>query len=823
MKKNFQYTCKNCQKKYLIQIDVDSHKVFRLICKNCGYVKIINNTTGTLKNYIDSKPKNFSYGSTPKGRQKSKFLTGFIDRFYSNFIKENLKKFLYFLNSFRFSKSFFILFSSGILLSFFGFSIIFLAMYFSIDYEFYLKELNKNQSNVIYDKDGNLISETFDKKISTILYKEIPDQFKQILLFVEDQDFFSHSGIDYKGVLRAIFKNIISFGYVQGASTITQQLARILLGEREKTITRKLKEAFLAFELEKQFTKEEILTFYINHVYLGHGAYGFQNASQFYFRKNLNELNFIEMLVLVSLPSRPEHYSPFRNYNHLEKKINSIYDRILKEKPKFYYPERKEFEIQREKLKESLNRSPYESVFGTRIDHAPYVTEFIRKKIETILGKEYTSSMGLKVYTTIDKDLQISAAKESYSHLENIRRFHPYKIDQNDLNSFFEKHYLETGLGAILFGMPLISISKKQLETASIGINPKTGEILFIQGGSLFQANNQFNRAIQMKRQTGSAIKPIIYSAGIEDGIFNPATIFEDSPIYFSLKQTTKGYWLPDNVDETYEGSISLREALEKSRNIPALLATKKLGIDRIAIQFKKFFFHTESEFKKRFKEELAIGIGILEMSPLEMAIAFSAFANNGIIKRPFLIKKIEDSNGKIIYEGTSKDDLNLNFEEKQVISGDTAEVMINLLKSSAKYGGTGFYSSRLAGKTGTTNEHRDAWFIGILPELVVAIWIGFDNPKISMNKATGATVAGPLYGKILNNVKYKYDKGEYFFSPNAIHKEICPKSGKIPTKFCPRKKTEIFTLNGYPQEECDYHKSNPEEHLEKKSKSDFE
>lgn len=823
MKKNFEYICKNCHKKYQVQIDVDSHKVFRLICKNCGYIKIINNTTGILKNQLDTKPKNYSYGSTPIGKQQSKFKPRIQKKFQSDYIKEKLKKFFSLFNLFQFSKSFFILFVSSLLFILFGFFIIFFTIFVSIDYEFYLKELNKNQSNVIYDKEGNLISEIFDKKISTLSYKEIPNEFKQILLFVEDQNFFSHSGIDYKGIVRAIFKNLMSFGYVQGASTITQQLARILLGEREKTITRKLKEAFLAFELEKRFKKEEILTFYINHVYLGHGAYGFQNASQFYFRKNINELNFIEMLVLTSLPSRPEYYSPFRNYDRLEKKINSIYERISNEKPKFYYPTEKEFKLQKEKLKESLNRSPSESVFGTRIDYVPYITEFIRKKIETVLGKEYSSSMGLKVYTTIDKDLQISAAKESYSHLQTIRKFHPYKIEQNDLNSFFKKHYLETGLGAIMFGMPLISISKQELETASIGINPTTGEILFIQGGSSFESNNQFNRAIQMKRQTGSAIKPIIYSAGIEDGIFNPATIFEDSPIYFSLKQTTKGYWLPDNVDETYEGSISLREALEKSRNIPALLATKKIGIDRLAIQFKNFFFHTESEFKKRFKEELAIGIGILEMSPLEMAIAYSVFANNGIIKKPYLIKKITDSKGNILYEGINEDEFNLHIEEKQIISGDTAEVMIDLLKSSAKYGGTGLYSSLLAGKTGTTNEYRDAWFIGILPELVIAIWIGFDNPKISMNKATGATVAGPLYGKILNNVRNKYDKGEYFFSPRAIYKEICPKSGKIPTKFCPRRKTEIFTLNSIPQEECDYHKLNPEEHFEKKSKSDFE
>ncbi len=239
-------------------------------------------------------------------------------------------------------------------------------------------------------------------------------------------------------------------------------------------------------------------------------------------------------------------------------------------------------------------------------------------------------------------------------------------------------------------------------------------------------------------------------------------------------------------------------------------MAGQKIGLDRLEVQFRKFFFHSEEQFIKRFKRELAISIGILEMSPLEMAVAYSAFANNGIIKRPYLIQKIEDSTGNVIYSGIDKDEFNLNMpEEKKVLNGDVAEVMISLLKSSAKNGGTkkgGFYSERLAGKTGTTNQYRDAWFIGILPELVIAVWIGFDEPKVSMNKGTGAGVSGPLYGKIVKNVKEKYDKEEYFFEPRAILYKVCPDSGKIPGPYCPRVKEEIFTNNGLPGEVCDFH-----------------
>ncbi len=702
----------------------------------------------------------------------------------------------------------------------FGFFIIFLYLSVQSNKVLYFKEINRNYSNEIYDRNGKILAELFQKKISSLSYKEIPDQVKDLLLFVEDQNFFSHGGIDYKSLARAVITNIISFGYVQGASTITQQLARILLGEREKKISRKIKEAFLAFELENRFSKEEILTFYVNLVYLGHGAYGFSNASEFYFRKPLKELNFIETLVLVSLASRPEYYSPFRNFQHLEKKIDSIYERMLREKPKFLYPDKKNYLAQKEKLKALLNRSPHESVFGTRIDYAPYVTEFVRRKIESILGKEYTTSMGLKIYTTIDRDLQISASEESYLHLESLRKLHPYKIDEKDLTTMFEKHYLESGIGSIFFGMPLLNISKQQLETASIGLNPQTGEVLMMQGGSLFQANNQFNRAIQMYRQTGSSIKPIIYSAGIEAGILNPASILEDSPLYFPLVEAKKEYWVPDNIDKSYEGPISLREALDKSRNIPALIATEKIGFERLREHYKNFFFHTESEFKRRFKEEIAIGIGILEMSPLEMAVAYSVFANNGVIKVPYLIERIEDSNGNVLYEGISKDEFNLNIVENKIISGDTAEVMIDLLKSSARFGGTGLDLERLAGKTGTTNKYRDAWFIGILPTLTISIWVGFDDPKVSMNKGTGSTVAGPLYGKIIKRVKETYDQGDYSFSPRAVRVEICPKSGKLPNPYCPVKKVEIFTQNGIPEEECDIHKLGE---TKIRKKSDFE
>jgi penicillin-binding protein 1A len=814
MKKKFQYTCRNCGNQQIVELNINSRVVYKIVCKRCGSSRYINNESGILKNL---KTENRTYSNQ---KVKEPVFKSFLLKII-NFLED-------FLDSFRDYGSLlrkvvvilFLLFG----ITFIGMGIFTISTVFFFHEEEYLVGLNQNTPNVIYDSNGKVLAELFDVKISDSKFNEIPPEMVKLLLFVEDKNFFSHGGIDYFALIRAVLHNITSLRYEQGASTITQQLARILLNRREKTLARKFKEALLAFALERKYTKEEILTLYMNHVYLGHGAYGFKNAALFYYNKSLESLNFTERLSLVCLPSRPEFYSPIRNFDHLEKKMDSVFERLTKEKPDFFNIEPKTYERQKKEIRMVLNRSPYESVYGTRIDYAPYITEFIRTKIQEILGKEYVVSKGLKIYTTADLDLQLSASKESLKHIEELRRYHPYKLSDSD-KDFFSKFYLERALGGVFLGLPVPIVAKKQLETASIGINPLTGEILFIQGGSEFQPNNQFNRAIKMRRQTGSAIKPIVYSAGIEDGILTPATIFEDSPIYFSIQQANKDYWLPENIDQTYEGRISLREALEKSRNVPALIAAQKIGIERLGEQFRKFFFHTDKEFEKRFKRELAIGIGILEMSPLEMALAYTAFANNGIIKRPYLIKKIEDQKGNVLYRGNDKDEFNLNMpQEKKVLSGDVAEVMISLLKSSAKFGGTkrgGFYSERLAGKTGTTNQYRDAWFIGVLPTLVVSVWAGFDEPKVSMNKGTGAGVSGPLYGKILRNVREKFDTGEYVFEPRAVMQKICPLSGKLPNPYCPRVKEEIFIIDGVPKKTCDYHLS--EDQIKPTKKSDFE
>lgn len=794
MKKKFLYTCKNCHHKQIVEIDTSRSHYEKIYCENCHsirYVKIseryANSQHSLNRNFNTKIPAHppqthldfkriFPYDKQTRENNRKNFEENILKKIAGFFELPSLKKLLLFL-------------SLGFVLIVAGGVILITGLHLQFSKETYLLALKKPPSNILYDRNGRILSELFDVKISTLRYSDLPEDFINILLFVEDRDFFHHYGIDISSLFRAMYVNLLAGRFEQGASTITQQLARILLNRREKTITRKLKEAFLALELESRFSKEEILTYYANHVYLGHGVYGFENASWFYFRKKLHQLNFVEKLSLACLPSRPEYYSPLRNIQHLEAKMDSIYKRMQKEKFPFLIPE-KQYIKEKQNLLASLNRSPSETFFGSREDFAPHVTEWVRMKIQNLFGEDYMYSKGLKIYTTLDLDLQVSAYRETAAHIKELRKIHRYNPQDEDLKNKVTVFYLQHALGGVFFGLPVPNIPDRELQSASIGIQPQTGEILFLVGGAEFSPGNQFNRAIFMKRQTGSAIKPIIYAAGIEDGLFHPGTIFEDSPIYFPVSHMNGNYWLPENIDETFEGKITLREALARSRNIPALLAAQQIGLDRLAYQFRKFFFHHESEFRKRFKQELAIAIGILEMSPLEMAVAFSAFANNGVIKRPYLIVKIEDQQGNILYRNNEHDEFSLMpVHEKQVVTGDVAEVMVSLLQSAARYSGVsrgGFSSPRLAGKTGTTNAYRDAWFIGILPTLVASVWVGFDEPKVSMQKGTGAGVAGPLYGKILRNVKEKYDTGEYFFEPKAIYKTFCGKNGRIQKEIFP-------------------------------------
>ena len=677
---------------------------------------------------------------------------------------------------------------------------LFPQIFLEYDLATYWERLHSHKANQILDREDKLIGELFKKKLGTLKRKDIPSLFKNLLIFIEDKNFYKHSGIDYLATLRSFYYNIKSLSYQQGASTISQQLARLLLYQKEKTITRKIKELALSYSLEKKFSKEEILEAYSNLVYLGHGAYGFGNASNFYFGKDLKDLNFIESLILISLNSAPERYSPFKNPHLLKIKLSSILSRINKD-----YSIQKELELPKDYQAElrlafySFNKSPSANVYHERINQTPYVNEYIRQKISHILGKEYMYNAGLVVKTSIDLKLQ----KGSQIDIQKFAKKYntSLKIIQNKKNikqQAIEQTWKDFEFANYLFSFGRLPLVQKNLQVASIAIENKTGSILLMQGGSRFGTNNQLNRSISMYRQTGSAIKAILYAIALQEGVVHSGSFLDDRPIFRKEKKKNKAkkdYWSPSNYNNVYEGEISLDYAFSHSKNLPAIQLANKLGMPKLSKGFSRFFFPQKEVFQKRFRSDETIAIGSLEMSPLEIAMAYSAFANNGKIQRPKLIESIHDANGHLLYKAKKDtNEFNLNIPpQRKVIDADVAEIIWSLLKSSANvYRSTIprrlYQRQNFIGKTGTSNLSRDLWFIGSTPELTLALWIGSDDPRYSLSNYSAQALASPLWAKILLH-KTPKPKAKFSFSPSAKKVFICSQTGKLYTKACRGKK----------------------------------
>ncbi|MCB1174981.1 MAG: transglycosylase domain-containing protein [Leptospiraceae bacterium] len=689
----------------------------------------------------------------------------------------------------------------------------------------YLDNLGGTNTNRILDRDGQLIGELFRKKTGNIKAESIPKEMAQTLIFVEDQDFYSHGGIQYSSILRALWANITAFGYSQGGSTLTQQLARILLANRHKTMLRKLRETALAWYLESSLSKDQILAAYMSQVYLGHGSLGFDNAARFYFGKEIKALNFSERLTLACLPSAPEKYSPLRNPDLLVQKMDLVYERM--QAANLQIPPAGPFHKELAALFSSLNQSPIASIFGKRINDAPYVTEHIRLLIRRHLGPEYMYGAGLTIETTLDKKLQQKAVTEIYNHISEKARYFPPVLMRDDKivgrfgeksNQRFQLEFEDVALGPMLFGLSVPPLRRPRLQAAAVGIDAHTGGILFMHGGADFSSRNQLNRAIQMRRQTGSSIKPIVYSAAIESGAVTAATMIEDRPIYVAGGNSAKGYWLPGNYSGVYEGDIPVRRALAKSQNIPAIQVLRHASLERVAEQFQKFFFPDQKIFDQRFRKDETVAIGSLEMSPLEMATAYTAFGNNGVIKRPFIVKRILDATGQVLYHYKEHDEFELHIPlERSVIRADAAQIMVSLMEDSAHFGGTGRggFGSYHIGKTGTSNQYRDTWFVGLVPGISAVVWVGYDNPAWSMYKGTGAGLAGPLWGRILRH--FKSAEKSFQFDPVAVTARVCADTGRQPTAACRNVKTELFLKDHLPpqSQKEDLEKAGPSKTIE--------
>lgn len=664
------------------------------------------------------------------------------------------------------------------------------------DLQEYLTNLSKGKPTKVLDRNGQVLSEIFQKRISTLPLREYPAHLIQTLLYIEDTHFYSHNGIDIKALIRATITNTMHLRYKQGASTITQQLARILLNDRRKSISRKWKELIVALALETYLTKDQILEYYMNHVYLGHGAYGFGEAIKFYLGKNPSELTKLESLLLASLASSPNRYSPLKNPEFSKQRLEAILVGFKNRNVPKEFSNFTEKEIN-DLYSQFSTRSPNETVFGNRQDDAPYVTEHIRQILQT-LTKDLYEEGGYTIETTIHKDIQKHLSKIVYEYTQKVQKNGLVKkvrlVSSNQNNSnetiALQNKWNDVSLLLEIFsgiGIDLpLPMEINSLQAAIIGMNPYTGEILFMHGGDRFGSDNQFNRATKMRRQTGSSIKPILFSAAIDSKVLTTADKILDAPLIYRGSGGLPN-WTPDNIIKNYDGEINLRYALLKSKNTAAVQVAEKLGIHGMEKYFSAYFFPDKIRKATRFRSDLSLALGSLELSPLEMAQAYSAFLNKGKIHRPFLIKKIVSPEGMVIYQ--SSDEFDLGYpEERTVIRPDTAEIMLSLLKDSARSISHGTYKGPLAGKTGTTNDHRDTWFIGLIPGLSMAVWLGYDNSAYGMgSQALGGTLAAPLWLEVLKVIeKEKAIPLEKFPEPSfAIARKLC-EPPKVKCSDCP-------------------------------------
>ena len=730
------------------------------------------------------------------------------------------------LNFLNFSLKFIIIFLT--VLVFFSFSTLW---YFSIGLPDYKKLSNYQPpiSSRVYSDDSKLIAEYALEKRLFIPYESIPSKVVNSFLSAEDKNFFNHPGIDAKGIVRALInniKNITQNKRLEGASTITQQVAKNFLLTNEVSMKRKIKEAILAFRIERAFTKERILELYLNQIYLGQGTYGIAAASLEYFNKSVKDLNYSETALLAALPKAPSKYNPYK-YPEVAKFRRNL---VLQNLEENNFLSKKQLNILKNS-KLDLKKRKIEIV-----NEANSYTEEVRKTVKKIYGFEKLYSQGLSISTPLNIDYQIQALKSLRKGIEDYDRRRGWrgpiinKIKNKNWENKIVKYKLDPSLKweiAEIISVDnekirfrIINNNKKKIEdniflrnikwTLSqnkliqdihqigdvifvkkennfwqikqypkvnggiVVINPFNGNILALVGGFNFKTS-EFNRVTQAKRQPGSAFKPIVYAAALEKG-FAPNSIILDAPFVESQGMGLKN-WKPENYGKKFYGPTTFRKGIEYSRNLMTVRIAKTLGVEEILNLSKKLNIY------KEIPELLSVSLGAAETTLLNLSSAYAPFVNGGKKINPKLITRIQDRRGKTIFQekgrkciGCDKfiSDENVlpkieNINEK-VLSEETAYQMNSILQGTVQRGTAKKLRSLkvpLAGKTGTTNENFDAWFIGFSSNLIIGVYIGYDNPKTLGKNETGSKAALPIFKDFVENVLYKEDFSDFEIPEN--------------------------------------------------------
>ena len=759
----------------------------------------------------------------------------------------------------------FSIFITTLLIGFIGI----LAIYYTFTDELpdvrVLKSFEPSTVTLMYSDQDQLIAELYLEKRIVVPLNKIPTQLKQAALAVEDANFYRHMGIDLKAVFRAFLTNMKAGRVVEGGSTITQQLSKTLFLTRERSLARKIKEAILSIRMELIFTKDEILEMYLNQIYYGHGSYGVEAAARTYFGKSVQNLSLDEVAIIAGLPKSPNNYSPYRNPKRARSRRNHVIRRMAQEgfikSNEAKQAMKKPFTLG--EVTNMLNRAPYfveyirkqlMTMYGRNKVYKSGLKVYTTLNIEKqILAQEATKKNLLiadKRYGyrgplgTMDISLPEIVLQESLSEINNFTEgIHPKtgtnikglvksvnkeyltvltgqgegiielkdmdwarepnikvdgrwaRIHRVDKNFYPGDKILVKVLGIYESGS-LWSLSLEQepeVESALISLEPHTGHIKALIGGYDF-SKSQLNRAIQAVRQPGSVFKPIVYATAISKG-FSPASIIIDSPIIFKEKDHDFDKWKPVNFEKKFYGPTPLRKALAKSRNIITVKLLQKIGTRSVIQMAKNLGINSHLE------NNLSIGLGSSGVTLKELVSAYSAFANRGIRVEPQGIRYVENRNGKILYKNSQK--------ITQPITSGTAQIITSLLQSVVQEGTAKKVRSLnrpTAGKTGTTNNYIDAWFMGFTPKLITGVWVGKDNVEPLGRNETGSRTAIPIWLDYMKGALINTPIQNFPVSSETVFAKINPQTGSLAKHDDSKGFFELFLKDKIPNSQ-DHHK----------------
>ncbi|MGA6986183.1 MAG: PBP1A family penicillin-binding protein [Terriglobales bacterium] len=684
-----------------------------------------------------------------------------------------------------------------------------------------LEQYRPSSVTELYDTQGRVIGTFALQRRVIAAYDDYPEVLRNALISIEDKDFYQHSGINLWRIVGAAYRDIESGGKVQGASTLTMQLARNLFLSPDRSFYRKVQEALLAIQIERRFTKPQIFTLYANQIFLGHGAYGYEAASEYYFSKPAKKLTLEEAALLAGLPKAPQYYSPINHPDRAKNRRNLVLNAMLEDG-----------KITTAQAREAKNKPIVLDLQKDPNSLAPHYVEEIRRYLEAKYGSDQVHQGGLRVYTSLDMDLQKAAREALLDGLAAYERRHGWhgkllnviaegqKLDKYEDPDWDEDpeidgymHALVTQVspaaaelrfgqrkatllpadvawtkpkpkvklpdilhpGDIVYikvlsldanGKARVSLEQDSgVEGALVAIDNATGEIKAMVGGRDFNLS-KFNRATQALRQVGSSFKPYVYTAVIDQGA-SPDDTIVDAPVTF---QTASGPYSPHNYDGKFEGTITLRRALAQSRNIPALKLADRIGIKTV-IEYAHRFGITAN-----IPAYLPVALGSAEITPIEQTSAFTVFPNDGVRVAPRYISKVTDYEGRVLEEDFS--------DIKDAISSRTARIMTSMLREVVLHG-TAVAAAKmpypLAGKTGTTNDFTDAWFIGFSPSLTCGVWIGYDEKKSLGEKETGGHAALPIWMRFMSVALAGKDPGEFQRAPAPLNTVVAQKKVDTP------------------------------------------